>query len=110
MLRLTTVFFVWLASTAYALDERRADADAELHMAYLTAWSATDDDERSLLEKSQRGWYEYRAGHCALLGEECFALMAHERSVELRLFGSLTKKNGRTIVRPHDVGDSAEQR
>jgi uncharacterized protein YecT (DUF1311 family) len=109
MLRLTTVFLVWLASTAYAFDERRADADVELHLAYLAAWSANDDDERSLLEKSQRGWYKYRAGHCALLGEECFSLMAHERAVELRLLVGLTKTHDRTIVPRHDGGRSKQR-
>jgi uncharacterized protein YecT (DUF1311 family) len=110
MLRLTAVFFVWLASTAYALDERRADADTELHLAYLTAWSATDDGDRFFLEKSQRGWYEYRAGHCALVGDECFALMAQERSVELRFLARLTKTNDRTIVPRHDDRRSPKQR
>jgi uncharacterized protein YecT (DUF1311 family) len=99
-----------VASTANALDTRRADADAELHMAYLAAWSAADEGERRLLERSQRGWYEYRAGHCALLGEECFALMAQERCAELRFIADLTETNDRTIVLRHVASRRTEAR
>ena len=109
MLRLTLVFIVWLASTAYALDERQADADAELHVTYLMAWSEADESVRTLLERSQRGWYEYRAAHCALLGNECFALMAQERSAELRFVTGLTQTNDRTIVPWHDAAGRLEE-
>jgi Lysozyme inhibitor LprI len=85
MLRLTTVFLIWIASTACALEEGDADYDAELHEAYASAWNEADARGRALLAKAQRAWNEYRAANCELLGDECYALMAHERAAELRL-------------------------
>jgi uncharacterized protein YecT (DUF1311 family) len=95
MLRLTTVFLIWIASTACALDEGdadykaadfdAADLNAELHEAYVSAWNEADHRGRTLLARSQRAWSEYRAANCALLGEHCYALMAQERAAELRL-------------------------
>ena len=35
MLRLACVFFVWIASTAWALDDADADYDFELHEAHV---------------------------------------------------------------------------
>jgi hypothetical protein len=91
MLRLTAVFFIWMASTAFALEEGDADHDAELHEAYVAAWNEADHQDRGLLAKAQRAWKEYRAAHCTLLGEECHALMAQERAAELRyLWRALT--------------------
>jgi hypothetical protein len=84
MLRLACVFFVWIASTAYALDDGNADYDFELHEAYVLAWSEADDHQRRLLERAQRGWNDYRAANCELVGSGCYALMAQERTAELR--------------------------
>ena len=56
MLRLAAVFLIWIASTAWALDDFDANYDAELHEAYLVAWSEADDHQRRLLERAQRGW------------------------------------------------------
>jgi hypothetical protein len=84
MVRLTIVFLVWMASTAYALDDADADYDAELHEAYGLAWSESDAPRRRLLARAQRGWSEYRAANCELLGDQCHALMAQERAAELR--------------------------
>jgi uncharacterized protein YecT (DUF1311 family) len=84
MLRLTAVFLVWMASTAFALDDGDPDYDAELHEAYVSAWNEADHERRGLLAKAQRAWKEYRAANCALLGDECYALMAQERTAELR--------------------------
>ena len=95
MLRLTTVFLIWIASTACALQEGDADYEAadyeaadfhaELHEAYVSAWNEADHRGRTLLARAQRAWSEYRAANCALLGEHCYALMAQERAAELRL-------------------------
>ena len=84
MLRLACVFLVWIASTAWALDDADADYDAELHEAYVLAWSEADDHQRRLLERAQRGWNDYRAATCELVGSGCYALMAQERAAELR--------------------------
>jgi len=90
MLRLTMVFLIWIASTAWAVEEGdadfdAADFDAELHQAYVSAWNEADHHGRTLLARAQRAWSEYRAANCALLGEHCHALMAQERAAELRL-------------------------
>ena len=84
MVRLSVVFLVWMASTAYALDDADPDYDAELYEAYVRAWSEADAPGRHLLARAQRGWNEYRAANCELLGEPCHALMAQERAAELR--------------------------
>lgn len=98
MLRLTVVFIVWMASTAYALEDSRINQEAELHEAYELAWSESDADHRRLLDQAQRAWYIYRAANCELLGDECYVLMAQERAAELRTIG-LTNTNVRPIVR-----------
>lgn len=100
MLRMTLVFAVWMVSTAYALEDTKIVQEAELHEAYELAWDGSDDDHRRLLDHAQRAWYVYRAANCALLGGECYVLMAQERAAELRYIG-LTNTNVRTIVRPH---------
>jgi uncharacterized protein YecT (DUF1311 family) len=102
MLRLTAVFFIWMASTAYALEEGAADYDAELHEAYVSAWNEADRPRRALLARAQQAWSQYRAAHCELLGDECYALMAQERAAELRYIrGSLIETNVRTILPAH---------
>jgi Lysozyme inhibitor LprI len=106
MLRLAAVFLVWIASTAWALDDADADYDAELHEAYVLAWSEADDRQRRLLERAQRGWNDYRAANCEIVGSSCSALMAQERAAELRHL--LTNKNGRTILRSHGRTDRSE--
>ena len=80
MFRLTFVFLVWMASTAYAAE----DYEAQLHEAYALAWQEADDDARELLNRAQLGWHVYRAANCALLGEKCYAEMAAQRTHELR--------------------------
>lgn len=95
MLRLTAIFFIWIASTAYALEDGDSDHDAELHEAYVSAWNEADRRQRALLARAQSAWNEYRAANCELLGEECYALMAQERTAELRY---LTQTNVRTIM------------
>jgi uncharacterized protein YecT (DUF1311 family) len=100
MLRLTLVFIVWMASTAYADEDSRANEEAELHQAYEVAWSEADDERRELLDRAQHAWNKYRAANCQLLGDECYALMAQERAAELRYIGHvLTDTNVRTILR-----------
>jgi ferric-dicitrate binding protein FerR (iron transport regulator) len=109
MLRLAAVFFVWIASTAWALDDTDADYDAELHEAYVLAWSEADERQRRLLERAQRGWNDYRAANCELVGNGCYALMAQERAAELRHV--LTNTNVRTIIGrdgPVDPSQSSE--
>jgi uncharacterized protein YecT (DUF1311 family) len=96
MLRLSLVFCVWLASTAYAFEPAADNQEAEMHEAYAMAWSEADEQGRNLLERAQHGWNQYRAATCALLGEECYALMAQERAAELRHL--LMETNGRTIL------------
>jgi hypothetical protein len=110
MLRLTVVFLVWIASTAYALDDAADNQEAEMHEAYVLAWSEADDERRKLLDRAQHAWNEYRAAHCQLLGDECYPLMAQERAAELRIIGRvlnpdaelcwdrLTNSNVRTIL------------
>lgn len=113
MLRLSLVFSVWVASTAYALDPAADNQEAELHEAYVSAWSEADDERRGLLDRAQHAWNEYRAANCELLGVECYALMAQERAAELRYIlrtlgadeaacGGLTETNDRTIMPPDD--------
>jgi hypothetical protein len=82
MFRLTLVFAVWVASTAYAGDE--PDYEAQLHETYTLAWQAADDETQEPLNRSQFGWNVYRAANCALLGEDCYAAMAQQRASELR--------------------------
>lgn len=89
MLRLTLVFLVWMASTAYALEDSRAYEEAELHQAYEIAWSEADDERRKLLDRAQYAWNVYRAATCEILGEDCYALMAQERAAELRFIGRI---------------------
>ena len=102
MLRLTAVFFIWIASTALALEDADADYDAELHEAYVAAWNEADHQGRGLLARAQRAWKEYRAANCQLLGDECHALMAQERAAELRyLARALTETNVRTTAPAH---------
>jgi hypothetical protein len=91
MLRLTVVFLVWMASTAYALNDAADNQEAEMHEAYVLAWNEADEERRRLLDRAQYAWNEYRAANCQLLGEECYALMAHERAAELRLIGGVDK-------------------
>lgn len=106
MLRLTTVFLVWIGSTAFALEAPDTDYDAELHEAYVLAWNEADDERRKLLARAQRGWNEYRAANCELLGDECHAFMAQERAAELRyIHGTLTETNVRTIMAAHGRAD-----
>ena len=106
MLRLGAVFFVWIASTAWALDDADADYDAELHEAYVLAWSEADERQRRLLERAQRGWNDYRAANCEIVGSSCNALMAQERAAELRHL--LTNTNGRTILPDHVRAERSE--
>ena len=102
MLRLSAVFLVWMASTALALEDGDADYDAELHEAYVSAWNEAGHQERGLLAKAQHAWKAYRAANCELLGDECYALMAQERTAELRyLARALTETNVRTILPGH---------
>jgi uncharacterized protein YecT (DUF1311 family) len=98
VIRLTLVFTVWLASTAFALEDREPDYDAQLHAAYAAAWDEADDAGRELLARAQRGWNEYRSATCRVRGEDCWGLMAQERAAELRL---LTETNVRTILPAH---------
>ena len=55
MLRLTTVFLIWIASTACALEQGDADYDADLHEAYVSAERAAE--LRLLLDKYERSYY-----------------------------------------------------
>jgi hypothetical protein len=60
MLRLTTIFLIWMASTACALEEGdadydAADFDAELHEAYVSRERAAE--LRRLLDKYERSYY-----------------------------------------------------
>jgi uncharacterized protein YecT (DUF1311 family) len=109
MLRLTLVFCVWLASTAYALDEEpemtaARSQEAELGELYERVWSAAQDEQKILLDRAQVAWSEYRAAHCELAGEDCLAFMAHERAAELRQL-RLTNTNDRTIFATHECAD-----
>lgn len=83
MLRLSVVFFIWMASTAYALEDKRAIDEADLREAYVQAWNEADEHSRKLLDRAQRAWNLYRDANCQLLGDECRALMAQERAAEL---------------------------
>lgn len=111
MLRLTMVFFVWMASTASALEDSKINQEAELHEAYAVAWNGADDDRRELLDRAQVAWNAYRAANCTILGDECYTLMAQERTAELRYIGrigepcGLTDTNVRTILRAHGGAD-----
>lgn len=55
MLRLTTIFLIWMASTACVLEEGDADTDAELHEAYVSQERAAE--LRLLLDKYERSYY-----------------------------------------------------
>ena len=102
MLRLTFVFFIWMASTAHALGGAADNQEGELHEAYVLAWNEADDESRKLLDRSQHAWSEYRDANCRLIGRECYALMAHERAAELRyILHHLTETNVRTILPGH---------
>jgi hypothetical protein len=109
MLRLTFVFSVWLASTAYALGDdpdmtAARSQEAELQQVYERLWSAADDDEKILLDRAQLAWSEYRAAHCELVGEDCVAFMAQERVAELRRL-RLTETHDRTIFAADECAD-----
>jgi hypothetical protein len=109
MLRLTLVFSVWLASTAYALDDdpdmtAARSQEAELQQVYERVWSAAGDDEKILLDRAQLAWSEYRAAHCELVGDDCVAFMAQERVAELRRL-HLTEQNDRTIFAADERAD-----
>ena len=106
MLRLASVFLIWIASTAWALDDADADYDSELHEAYVLAWSEADERQRRLLERAQRGWNDYRAANCELVGNGCYALMAQERAAWLRHV--LTNTNVRTIIGRHGRVDPGQ--
>lgn len=111
MLRLAAVFFIWIASTAHALEDCDPDHELALHEAYVRAWSEADEERRELLAKAQRGWNLYRAANFALIGDECHALMARDRAAELRyILDSLTETNDRTILPAHGRADSPQQR
>ena len=60
MARLTIVFVIWVASTAFALDEADPDYDADLHEAY-AAWNEVDQPRaaelRLLIDKYERSYY-----------------------------------------------------
>jgi hypothetical protein len=107
MLRLTLVFMVWTASTAFALEDSEPDYDAELHAAYAAAWDGADDSARELLARAQRGWNQYRSATCRFRSEQCWGLMAQERAAELR---HLTEKNVRTILPAHARADRIAKR
>jgi Lysozyme inhibitor LprI len=96
--RLSLVFIVWMASTAFAVDPAEPDYDAELHEAYAAAWDRADERARELLARAQRGWNEYRSATCRSRGEDCWGFMAQERAAELR---RLTETNVRTILPAH---------
>jgi hypothetical protein len=108
MLRLTVVFFVWLASTAHALDEPEMTAarsqEAELQEVYERLWRVADDAHKLVLDRAQRAWSEYRAAHCEMVGDDCLAFMAHERTAELRHI-ILTNTNVRTIFAANECAD-----
>jgi hypothetical protein len=109
MLRLTLVFCVWLASTAYALDDEpemtaARSQEAELHETYEGVWRRADEERKLILDRAQRAWSEYRAAHCELVGEDCAAFMAHERTAELRQL-RLTDSNDRTIFAADECAD-----
>ena len=100
MLRLSLVFLVWMASTAYALDGAADNQEAAMQEAYTLAWNEADDELRKLLDRSQHAWHEYREANCRILGDECHTLMAQERTAELRyIVEILTDTNVRTILR-----------
>src|SRR3954465_9242942 len=96
MLRLSAVFLIWIASTAYALEDRQAIDEAELHEAYVQAWNEADEPRRNLLDRAQHAWHAYRDANCAILGDECRALMAQERAAELRYIAEFTETNNET--------------
>ena len=106
MLRLSAVFFIWMASTVYALDDRQAIDEAELHDAYIHAWNEGDEQRRKLLERAQHAWHAYRDANCAILGDECRALMAQERAAELRYIAESTETNERTILHPNSCNET----
>ena len=111
MLRLTSVFLVWMASTAYALEDSQLNQEAELHEAYVLAWGEADEHHRELLARAQHAWNAYRAHNCRILGDECYLLMAHERAAELRyILRGLAEKNARTIISGHDRIDGTQER
>lgn len=109
MLRLTFVFCVWLASTAHALDDEpemtaARSQEAELHEIYERVWNRADEERKLVLDRAQRAWSEYRAAHCELVGDDCSAFMAHERTAELRDL-PLTNTNVRTIFAADECAD-----
>jgi uncharacterized protein YecT (DUF1311 family) len=111
VLRLTCVFLVWMASTAFALEDSQLNQEAELHEAYLLAWSEADEEHRELLARAQHAWNAYRAHNCRIIGDECYLLMAHERAAELRyILRGLTEKNDRTIISGHGRIDGTDER
>ena len=100
-----------MASTAYALEDSQLNLEAELHEAYLLAWSEADEEHRELLSLAQHAWNAYRAHNCRLLGDECYLLMAHERAAELRyILRGLTESNDRTIILGHGRIDGTHER
>jgi lysozyme inhibitor LprI len=98
MFRLSAVFFIWMASTAYALEDRKAIDEAELQDAYAQAWNEADEQRRNLLDRAQHAWHVYRDANCAILGDECRTLMAQERAAELRYIAEFTGTNEGTIL------------
>jgi len=60
MARLTIVFVIWIASTAYAFDDADPDYDADLREAY-TAWNEVDEPRatelRLLVDQYERSYY-----------------------------------------------------
>ena len=107
MLRLSAVFFIWMASTAYALEDRQAIDEAELRDAYVKAWNEADHQRRKLLDRAQRAWHAYRDANCELLGDECYALMTQERTAELRYIAEFTQTNERNILDPNNCNEKS---
>jgi uncharacterized protein YecT (DUF1311 family) len=100
-----------MASTAFALEDSQLNQEAELHEAYLLAWSEADEEHRELLARAQHAWNAYRAHNCRILGDECYLLMAHERAAELRyILRGLIGKPDRTIVSRHGRIDRTDER
>lgn len=109
MLRLTLVFCVWLASTAYALEDdpemtAARSQEAELDELYESVWTGAGEAQKILLDRAQVAWSEYRAAHCELVGDDCVAFMAQERVAELRRL-HLTEQNDRTIFAADERAD-----
>jgi uncharacterized protein YecT (DUF1311 family) len=113
MLRATLLPLVFMASAVFAADEAERNCDPDYGLVdgscleeagperdlldlYEWVWSRSGYEQRTLLERSQGAWLDYREATCDIMSARvdgivpgahasCLAFMARERTAELGL-------------------------